>query len=150
MQNAEPNLAENLAQLANRSAIDMADGMNEAELVVWPGKRERVYEENNYKNYVVLAIKMKTCKPLLHLVENIDAVLEKHPTAAKRQLPFSPHVTIGWLYDKNDVDPSPLVKAIKPSLEKLIAEFKTDQSFVIDSFNLSTHDNEHVIFPFNK
>jgi hypothetical protein len=150
LEQAEPKLVENLGKLANRSAITIADAFKEPELVVWDGKRESTFEENAYKNYAILVIKMKTSAELTHLVADIDIVLEKYPTASKREFPFNPFVTIGWLYDQKDMDPTPIIKAVQPALEKLVSEFKTDQSFIIDSFKLSAHDKKQIHFSFKK
>lgn len=150
LEQAEPKFVENLTKLANRNPIDMSDGQKESHLVVWPGKKVSTYEGNEYKNYAILVIKMKAVASLLQLVEDIDKTLEKHPTASKREFPFSPHVTVGWLYDKKDIDPTPIVEAVKPMLEKLITEYKTDQAFAIDSFKLSTHDKKQLIFSLKK
>lgn len=151
LEQTEPKLIDNLTELAhNTQPIDMHEGIKESHLVIWPGKRESVYEGNKYKNYAILVLKMKTSAQLLHLVENLDKTLEKHPTTCKREFPFSPHVTIGWLYDKKDVDTAPIVEAVKPALEKLVAEFKTDQPFSLDSFKLSTHDKKQIIFSYKK
>ena len=151
LEEAEPKLGEHLAELARATdLINMAEGIKESHLVVWPGKNESTYEGNKYKNYAILVIKMKPSAQLLQLVENIDKTLEKYPIALKREFPFSHHVTVGWLYDKKDIMPTPLVEAVKPTLEKLIAEFKSEQPFTIDSFKLSTHDKKKVIYSLKK
>lgn len=148
LEKEEPQLIENLAQLTKRPAINMRDGMQESQFVVWQGKGQSPYEGNTYKNYAILVIKMEASEQLIRLVEDLDKTLEKHPTALKRSLPFSPHVTIGWVYDKKDVDPTPMVEAVQSELKRLVAEFETDQSFTIDSFKLSTHDKKQLVFPF--
>lgn len=150
LQQAEPKLIESLYQLSHSNPVEMGEGMRDAHLVVWPGKKEKILEGNKYKNYAILAVEMKPSTQLLNLVKNINKTLENHPIASKSEFPFSSHVTIGWLYDKKDIDPTQVVEAVKLVLEKFIVEFKTDQSFTIDSFKLSTHDKKQIIFPFRK
>lgn len=150
LEKEEPTLIGELEALANQGPIDMSEGIKDSKLEVWTGKWERSYEGKTYKNYNILAIKMKASPQLVKLVDEIYAVLEKHPTAAKRAFPeFNAHVNIGWLYSSDDVLPTEAVDAVKPALEKLISGFKTEQPFNVTSFKLSTHDKKTRVFPFN-
>lgn len=148
LNHAEPELVVHLAELARRPAVDMSDGVKQSQLVVWHGKWENNYEGKNYKNYTILALELKPSKQLLDLVQDLDATLAQHSTALKRELPFVPHVTIGWLYDRDDLDATTVIQLFKTELERVIAEHKTDQSFTINSFKLSTHDKQEEVFPF--
>lgn len=147
----EPQLDSNLEQFAaNNAPIDMSSTLQESQLVIWPGKWEREFAGNKYKNYSILALKLRPSAQLMALVDALDKTLEKHPVSVKRENPFGAHVTIGWIYDEKDINATPMAEAVKPLLEKCVKELNPEKNFMIEAFKLSTADKAQKIFSLAK
>ena len=148
LEKREPTLNDDLKQLAASNPImSLQEAVENAEIVIWKGSSTSRFEGKTFDNYGIFVIKMKLSQELATFVAALDTLLEKHPVSEKRQWPFHPHVTVGYVYHDNDQYPEEILNKIKPELEKTIAAFDCKgQASVIDSIKLSTHDKAQKAF----
>lgn len=141
---AEPLLQAHLAGIAKKnSSIDMSASLNNMRLEIWEGKNPSTFKDVIYKNYVILVIKIDATPQLQALSCSFDETLQNHAITQERQFPFNPHITIGWLYDAQDIDAKPIAAQLKPIIERCLAEFKmTPKKFIINKFILAAGNTQ--------
>lgn len=141
---AEPTLQEHLKSVAqNNRVIDLSESLNNIRLEIWEGKNPSNYQDITYKNYVILVIKIDATPQLEALSQSFDEILKEHAITQERQFPFNPHITIGWLYDAEDINAKPMVEQLKPIIERCLEEFKaTPKKFTINRFILAADNTQ--------
>ena len=141
---AVPTLQADLAAIAKKGRpINMSHSINNVYLETWDGKNPSNYNGSVYRNYKILVIKIDATPQLQEFAKSLDKLLEKYPTIQKRQFPFNPHITIGWVYDVEDIDATPMAQELKPLIEDALEEFKgTSKKFIINEFILATDKSE--------
>lgn len=136
---SEPLLKAKLIALANRTApINMDKSIQHLEIELWPLPFPSTHMGKTYNKGVIIVIRLPVPQALHAFTQAIDKELDELSTISKRKFPFKAHATIGWLYHKDDIDPSAMGEKIKEVLQPYIDRFNTlNEQYTIDSFVLA-------------
>lgn len=133
----EPDLKE---LLDNTAPINLNHSFNNLEIELLRGKNPKIYQGTEYKNFIIFIVKIAVTPKLMEFINKLDETLINHPIASPRKLPFNAHVTIGWIYDKDDVYPEYLGQKLQEKIEHLMQQFNaSSQQFIIDEVTLATN-----------
>jgi 2'-5' RNA ligase len=146
-----PNITQELQGITyNHKTIDIGTHFKDAAIDYWPGKFEVECGESKKKNYMNVVLKASNNEGLLNLANDIRKVLKEKYNIEQR-FPFSTHVTIGRVYERDD---KPLDDSLRQGLEKIGAAVAAYQSskyekpvaIVVDTFKLKGHDGSEELF----
>ena len=147
----EPLLKDKLMMLAHYTApINMDNSLNNLEIELWQTHKPSSYLGKTYNNGIILVIKIPVPQTLYAFTQEIDKEMESLPTIDKRTFEFQAHATIGWLYHKDDINPTDLAEHLKTILQNYIDRFNEQKhEFTINSFVLAA-GNQTKKFIFQK
>lgn len=147
------DLIQELQSIAGRHTnIDLSKNFEEASIDYWPGKFEVECGGSKKQNYLNVVLKATNNLAFANLAQDVSKTLEGK-YSVKQRFPFSPHITIGRIYDKNDNPIDPLLKqkleAAAVSAEKRATTSK-QLSIMVKEFKLKGHDGSEEKFSFLK
>lgn len=142
-------LIEELQQITGKhSSIDLSKNFADAAIDYWPGKFEVECGGSKKKNYLNVVLKASNNLAFANLAQDVSKTLEDKYNV-KQRFPFSTHITIGRICDKND---SAIDASLKQKIEAIAinAEKKTvvskPLSILIEELKLKGHDGSEEKF----
>lgn len=142
-------LIEELQQITSKhSSIDLSKNFADAAIDYWPGKFDVECDGSRKKNYLNVVLKASNNLAFANLAQDVSKTLEDKYNV-KQRFPFSTHITIGRICDKNDF---PIDASLKQKIEAIAisSERKTTASkslsILIDEIKLKGHDGSEEKF----
>ena len=142
-------LIEELQQITGKhSSIDLSKNFADAAIDYWPGKFEVECGGSKKKNYLNVVLKASNNLAFANLAQDVSRTLEDKYNV-KQRFPFSTHITIGRICDKND---SPIDASLKQKLESIAistekkAAVSKPLSILIEELKLKGHDGSEEKF----
>lgn len=133
-------LIEQLQRIAGKhNQIDLSKNFEDAVIDYWPGKFEVECGGSKKKNYVNVVLKASNNLAFVSLAQDVSKALEDK-YSVKQRFPFSTHITIGRICDKND---NPIDQSLKQKLEAIV--ISTD-SILVEELKLKGHDGSEEKF----
>lgn len=101
-------------------SIDLSEAVKSPEVNLWPGRFEMECGGSKKKNYQNLVLALGASAALSTLAEQVRGSIETEYDITQR-FPFSAHLTLGRICEKDDQPLSPeLLASLKETLEKKI------------------------------
>ncbi len=150
-----PGIENTLQTLAdNTLQIDVTQSLQNAQISNFQGnpKWPKEIDGKKYQNFKVLIIHMANNDKLIGLASEIRSIIAaKHKDFKLSELPFNAHLTIGWLLNKNDINPEVLTARLETELKPKIEDYikNAKNPFVVRKFILSAHDKLQKEFELN-
>jgi 2'-5' RNA ligase len=142
-------LIEELQQIAGKHrSIDLSKNFADAAIDYWPGKFEVECGGSKKKNYLNVVLKASNNLAFANLAQDVSTTLEDKYNV-KQRFPFSTHITIGRICDKND---SLIDLSLKQKLEAIVistekkATVPKPLSILIEELKLKGHDGSEEKF----
>jgi hypothetical protein len=143
------NLVEELRLIAGKHThIDLSKNFEDAAIDYWPGKFEVDCGGSKKKNYLNVVLKATNNVAFANLAQDVSKTLEENYNI-KQKFPFSTHITIGRICDKND---NPIDASLKQKLEAIVlnaderAMNANKLSIMVEALKLKGHDGSEEKF----
>lgn len=144
-----PGLIEELQQIAGKhSSIDLSNNFADAVIDYWPGTFKVKCGGSIKSNYWNVVLKLSNNRAFTDLAQDVSKTL-KDKYNIEQTFPFSAHVTIGIICDKND---RPIDQALKQELEAIAISTKKKTtvskslSIIVEEFKLKGHGSSEEKF----